>query len=675
MKFDDIFDEKKEKEDNKKERSKLSLEGGKKPFSIYTRRIIDPEELKNYLKDYSAKGLCGTQNLGNMCYMNSVITSLINCNELIYYFIKGDYKKDINNTSEIPIKWNELINKYWIEETSIINPEEFKDIISQKYPQFNDYRQQDANEFLISLLNSLNDGLKSNINYGNNDEAPLIDENKSDKDNSKIYWNYNLKINDSIITDLFCGQLKQNITCSECGETKQKFEFFNILNLPIDKKENNYVNNFQLFYVPKYGIRRTIRIVYKKMRNETTFAKCFDILKKEDKFLYKDKIDKLIINKTSNKRSQGFIDNKMTLEECNKNRNFYFCYDLLNEKQDIKIPIYLKKEGDTLSQYPIFIFLSKEDTLDNLRLKIYYIIRKYFYSPLKNEVHEVDHLTIEIYKYIKNKNINDEPIIKSINEEYKLSFKSQSLKDKVKLFIENIPFTIYLFNNNNEKDKMLFTQNFIELSDEIKEKTNINNFDNSIQSLLDILNNYSLLIEFNFHSEYINKYKFNLNIITKYICSYEEKEDKKKTLEECFKNFIKEEKLDKGEEWDCFKCKKKVNAKKKIELYYLPKIFIICFTRFNKINNNLKKNQDDIDFKIENLDMKEYMIGPDKEHSKYNLFAIIQHYGTIENGHYTSICKNNEIWYKYDDSKIYEIDIKEAQNSNAYILFYRRQTD
>ena len=89
----------------------------------------------------------------------------------------------------------------------------------------------------------------------------------------------------------------------------------------------------------------------------------------------------------------------------------------------------------------------------------------------------------------------------------------------------------------------------------------------------------------------------------------------------------------------------------------------------------MKKNQDDIDFKIENLDMKEYMIGPDKEHSKYNLFAIIQHYGTIENGHYTSICKNNGIWYKYDDSKIYEIDIKEAQNSNAYILFYRRQTD
>ena len=114
---------------------------------------------------------------------------------------------------------------------------------------------------------------------------------------------------------------------------------------------------------------------------------------------------------------------------------------------------------------------------------------------------------------------------------------------------------------------------------------------------------------------------------------------------------------------------------KKIEFYYLPKIFVVCFTRFSKDNDIWLKNKEEIDFKIKDMDMKEYMIGPDKEHSKYDLFALVQHYGTIENGHYISICNNSDRWYKYDDSCVNEININEKDTSNAYILFYKRQTD
>ena len=662
---------------NKKERSELSLEEGVQPFSIYTRRVFKYQKLNEFLDENSSKGLCGTENLGNTCYMNSVLTSLINCNELIYYFLKEDYKKDINKENNaIPEMFNELIKKYWLEKTDMVIPISFRDKISEKNPLFKGMKQQDSNEFLTSTLDLLNEGLRAEINIEEKFEINNI-ENKTDEESAKIFWDHFLKLNDSVITDLFTGQFKQILICPECGKYRRTFEFFNILNLPIPKNEKNYIFNFQFIYVPRHGIRRPVRIFYRKYRNDVTFIECLSKLKTEDKFIYKNKIDKLVINKIYNKISQGFINGSMTLDEMNKERTFYFCYDLI-EGKNIEIPIYLKEEGGPLSDYPRMLFFSEEETLEDLRLKIYCIIRKYFYVPIKGEGISNDQLTLNIIKYIKNKEIEDEEILDSIKEEYDSLIEGDSTSDNIFDFINNLPFKIYLFNKQNKKEKIPFLTNFVDFSDEVKTKLNINDFSKKFLSLLDTFEKYSIIIEFNPNSEYINKYNFNLNICTRCNLSYEEVEDindKKFSIDDCFRNLVKEEKLRKSEEWECPNCQKKVLAKKKTELYYLPKIFIICFSRFIKENDYWSKNQEEILFPINNLDMKDYMIGPDKEHSKYDLLAIIQHYGTIENGHYTSVCKNENNWYKYDDSSVNETNVKEAENSNAYILFYRRQTD
>ena len=659
-----------------KKRSQFSLEGGKLPLSLYTRRIINPEKLSDYLNERSNKGLCGTINLGSTCYMNSVLTCLINCKELVYYFLKGDYLKDINDEEkDIPREFSLLIHKYWVENIENVDPEVFKDLLSEKFPQFNGNKQQDANEFYISVLNSLNESLKVPIINVNNEQIQ-IEPRDSDLENSKKCWNLYLKYNDSLITDLFCGQLKQTIRCPICKVIKKKFDSFNILNLPINKNEKKYIYNFQFFYVPKYCIRRAVRIYYKKYRNDCTFAECLEKLKNEENFIYRNKINELIINKTTNKKSEGFIDDKSILEDCIKQRTFYFCYDVIIGKRK-HIPIYLKKEGSVLSQFPLQLFFDEKDDLDVFKLNIYYMIRKYFFSPLKPDDIEIDQLSRDIIIYIKNKNIDDESILNAIKEEYYGVFKSNNLNENAKIFIENLPFKILLVNTENENDIIIFSSDFINLSQEFKEKTKIQDLTESILSLTDILKEYYFLIEFNPNSEYINKYTLNFNIFTKCNCSYEENQNNNDilTLDECFKNFIKEEKLKEGEEWDCPNCCRKVLAKKKIDFYYLPKIFVICLTRFTKDNDNLLKNQEEIDFKIKDMDMKEYMVGPDKEHSKYDLFAYVQHIGTIDNGHYTSICNNSGSWYKYDDSQVKEIDINKKDNSSAYILFYKRQTD
>ncbi len=53
-----------------------------------------------------------------------------------------------------------------------------------------------------------------------------------------------------------------------------------------------------------------------------------------------------------------------------------------------------------------------------------------------------------------------------------------------------------------------------------------------------------------------------------------------------------------------------------------------------------------------------------------NLTAFIQHYGTIQNGHYTSVIKTGNIWYHCNDNQIKETNLNQEIN-DTYILFYK----
>ena len=83
------------------ERSIFRLEGEKKPLSIYTRWVMDTSKISEYLKPDSSRDRVGGRNFGNTCFMNSSIACLSNIIELTYYFLKGDYVKDINEENRL----------------------------------------------------------------------------------------------------------------------------------------------------------------------------------------------------------------------------------------------------------------------------------------------------------------------------------------------------------------------------------------------------------------------------------------------------------------------------------------------------------------------------------------------------------------------------------------------
>jgi ubiquitin C-terminal hydrolase len=109
----------------------------------------------------------------------------------------------------------------------------------------------------------------------------------------------------------------------------------------------------------------------------------------------------------------------------------------------------------------------------------------------------------------------------------------------------------------------------------------------------------------------------------------------------------------------CSSCLKKTDHIKKLEALHFPLILIITLVRFK----GLSKNELFVDYplNIENIDLKD---------RKYSLQSIVNHYGTLKGGHYTSFGKVDKNWYEYNDETALEINTDKVVNKNAYILFY-----
>ena len=684
--------------------NKLPLKGGIQPLSLYTRRIIDISDITKFLSKNSSHGLCGSHNLGNTCFMNSSIACLSNCTELTYYFLSGEYKKDINRENKLGMggalaeSWADLLQDYWVGSSHVGNPSDLKSAFGKKIKRFSGYNQQDSNEFIDLFLDNLNEDL-NHVTKKEYVELKEKGQKETDEQCSKRFWDNYLKRNDSIITDLFCGQMKSTVTCPECGFINITFDPFNTLNLNIPetrKKRRSYYNNdyldeLEIFYVPKFNLRKPVRVKSSDVPKKDKFKDWVRNIKNDINFKFHEKINKMILDVVSEHDSLTFINEQddITFKKLIDENKFYFAFDIMNENDNICIPIYFR-DSRGVSEFPRIVMVSEKDsTIDDLRKKIYFNLRKLILSPLKNDNEGIDDLSNKIIEYNNDTDIEDEPIFELINKEYNEIFKEKVNDEKINNFLKDIPFQIFLTKNIEYRDTdriyIINNEYLHNLSKEFINNTEIKSYQDSITSLLTILSDkdYKIVVEFNLHSTFINKKLYKLNNCTRYDLIYNEIEEGENpdpdsgilTLKKCFKLFCTEEKLKKDDEWYCPQCKHHVLANKKMELYYTPKILIICFKRFVKHYTYWEKNEETIIFPTNNLDMKEFIVGPDKEHSVYDLFAVSQHYGGTGFGHYTAVCKNFNKWYSYNDSSVHETNQSDVVSSAAYVLFYRRRTD
>uniref|UniRef100_A0A3B3QE85 Ubiquitin carboxyl-terminal hydrolase n=1 Tax=Paramormyrops kingsleyae TaxID=1676925 RepID=A0A3B3QE85_9TELE len=202
-----------------------------------TGRLVSPGP--DSMNSKSAQGLVGLRNLGNTCFMNSILQCLSNTRDLRDYCLHSSHRRDLNNNSRahtaLMEEFAKLIQTLWTSSASeAVSPSEFKTQIQKYAPRFVGYNQQDAQEFLRFLL----DGLHNEVNrIAVRPRAHMEDlDHLPDDEKGKRMWNKYLEREDSKVVDLFVGQLKSSLTCSECGYCSTVFDPFWDLSLPIAKK-------------------------------------------------------------------------------------------------------------------------------------------------------------------------------------------------------------------------------------------------------------------------------------------------------------------------------------------------------------------------------------------------------------------------------------------------------
>jgi len=110
---------------------------------------------------------------------------------------------------------------------------------------------------------------------------------------------------------------------------------------------------------------------------------------------------------------------------------------------------------------------------------------------------------------------------------------------------------------------------------------------------------------------------------------------------------------------------------KQIKFWSLPDSFIIMIKRYD---NHLQKKKNIIDFPVTNLNMWKYCNGYNNNKYIYDLYAISNHSGGTQGGHYWSYCKNKDgAWYNFNDEDVSPIEESELIDSNAYCLFYKKK--
>ncbi|KAH8336607.1 hypothetical protein KR074_012323 [Drosophila pseudoananassae] len=130
--------------------------------------------------------------------------------------------------------------------------------------------------------------------------------------------------------------------------------------------------------------------------------------------------------------------------------------------------------------------------------------------------------------------------------------------------------------------------------------------------------------------------------------------------------------------WNCPNCNTKRDAIKKLDISKLPPVLVVHLKRFYADPSNTGayiKKQNYLRFPLDNLEMTPYIARAESRAvtpKTYQLYAVSNHYGTMEGGHYTAFCKsaNYGRWFKFDDQIVSALDTSNVVSSAAYILFY-----
>ncbi|MCJ8738213.1 hypothetical protein PDJAM_G00033000 [Pangasius djambal] len=154
------------------------------------------------------------------------------------------------------------------------------------------------------------------------------------------------------------------------------------------------------------------------------------------------------------------------------------------------------------------------------------------------------------------------------------------------------------------------------------------------------------------------------------------------TLTDCLRRFTRPEHLGSSAKIKCSGCHSYQESTKQLTMKRLPIVACFHLKRFEHSAKLRRKITTYVSFPLE-LDMTPFMASSKESRmngqyqqpvdslnndNKYSLFAVVNHQGTLESGHYTTfIRQHKDQWFKCDDAIITKASIKDVLDSEGSV--------
>ncbi|XP_051736768.1 ubiquitin carboxyl-terminal hydrolase 19 isoform X6 [Ctenopharyngodon idella] len=271
-------------------------------------------------------GFTGLVNLGNTCFMNSVIQSLSNTRELRDYFHDRAFESEINCTNplgtggRLAIGFAVLLRALWKGTHHAFQPSKLKAIVASKASQFTGYAQHDAQEFMAFLLDGLHEDL-NRIQHKPYTET-VDSDGRQDEVIAEEAWQRHKMRNDSFIVDLFQGQYKSKLVCPVCSKVSITFDPFLYLPVPLPQKQKVLT----VFYFAKEPHKKPVKFLVSVSKENSSTTEVLDSISRS----VRTKPENLRLAEVLKGRFHRIFSPSQSLDTVSPN-DLLFCFEMLSK--------------------------------------------------------------------------------------------------------------------------------------------------------------------------------------------------------------------------------------------------------------------------------------------------------------------------------------------------------